>query len=47
MGPDPASWREVRCGRAGSEEENRRLKRLVAELALDNSLLKDVVGRKW
>ena len=29
------------------EEENRRLKRLVAELALDNSLLKDVVGRKW
>ena len=29
------------------EEENRRLKRLVAELALDHSLLKDVVGRKW
>ena len=29
------------------EEENRRLKRLVAELALDLSLLKDVVGRKW
>ena len=29
------------------EEENRRLERLVAELALDNSLLKDVVGRKW
>ena len=29
------------------EEENRRLKRRVAELALDNSLLKDVVGRKW
>ena len=29
------------------EEENRRLKWLVAELALDNSLLKDVVGRKW
>ena len=29
------------------EEENRRLKRLAAELALDNSLLKDVVGRKW
>lgn len=32
---------------AALEEENRRLKRLVAELALDNSLLKDVVGRKW
>ncbi len=29
------------------EEENRRLKKLVAELALDNSLLKDVVGRTW
>lgn len=29
------------------EEENRRLKRLVAEQALDLSLLKDVVGRKW
>ena len=29
------------------DEENRRLKRLVAELALDNSLLKAVVGRKW
>jgi putative transposase len=29
------------------EEENRWLKRVVAELALDNSLLKDVVGRKW
>jgi putative transposase len=29
------------------EEENRRLKRLVADLALDNALLQDVVGRKW
>ena len=29
------------------EEENRRLKRLVADLALDNAMLKDVVGRKW
>ena len=29
------------------EEENRRLKRLVAEQALDLSLLKDVVGRRW
>ena len=29
------------------EDENRRLKRLVADLALDNALLKDVVGRKW
>ena len=29
------------------EDENRRLKRLVGDLALDNSLLKDLVGRKW
>ncbi|GAA5441825.1 transposase [Deinococcus caeni] len=27
------------------EEENRRLKKLVADLALDNSILKEVVGR--
>ena len=31
----------------GLEEENRRLKKLVADLALDNAMLKDVVGRKW
>jgi putative transposase len=29
------------------EEENRRLKRLVADQALDLSLMKDLVGRKW
>lgn len=29
------------------EDENRRLKRLVADLSLDNAALKDVVGRKW
>ena len=29
------------------EEENRRLKRLVAELSLDNAMLKDVAGRRW
>lgn len=29
------------------EDENRRLKKLVAELSLDNAALKDVVGRKW
>ena len=29
------------------EDENRRLKKLVAELSLDNAMLKDVVGRKW
>lgn len=29
------------------EEENTRLKRLVADLSLDNAMRKDVVGRKW
>ena len=29
------------------EEENRRLKKLVADLALDNAMLKDVAGRTW
>ena len=29
------------------EEENIRFKRLVADLSLDNAMLKDVVGRKW
>ena len=31
----------------GLEDENRRLKKLVSELSLDNAMLKDVVGRKW
>jgi len=29
------------------EDENHRLKKLVADLSLDNAMLKDVVGRKW
>ena len=29
------------------EDENRRLKKLVADLSLDNAMLKDVAGRKW
>jgi len=29
------------------EEENRRLKRLVADQALDIQVLKDVVSKKW
>ncbi len=31
----------------GLEDENRRLKRLVADLALDKEALKDALGRKW
>ena len=29
------------------EEENRRLKKLVAVLSLDNQVLKEVVAKKW
>ncbi len=29
------------------EEENRRLKRIAAELLLDNQALKDVCSKKW
>ena len=29
------------------EEENRRLKHMYAELALDNKVLKDVLSKKW
>ena len=29
------------------EDENRRLKKLVADLSLDNAMLKEVVGKKW
>ncbi len=29
------------------EAENRRLKKVVADLTLDKEALKDVLGRKW
>ena len=29
------------------EEENRRLKRMVADLSLDKQMLEDVLSKKW
>lgn len=29
------------------EEENRKLKRIVADLTLDNTMLKDINSKKW
>jgi putative transposase len=29
------------------EEENRKLKTMYADLALDNKMLKDVLSKKW
>jgi putative transposase len=29
------------------EEENRKLKSMYADLALDNKMLKDVLSKKW
>jgi putative transposase len=29
------------------EDENRRLKKLLAETMLDNAMLKDIAGKKW
>lgn len=29
------------------EEENRRLKQIVADLTLDNVMLKDITSKKW
>jgi len=51
----PIRWRAKYGGMEGSdakklralEDENRRLKTLVADLTLDNQMLKAVVSRKW
>jgi len=37
---------EAKCLRA-LEDENRRLKKLLAETMLDNAMLKDIAGKKW
>lgn len=33
--------------RRSLEDENRRLKKLLAETMLDNAMLKDIASRKW
>ena len=42
-------WLEVSDARRlkALEEENARLKKLLAEAMLDNAILKDVAGKKW
>jgi putative transposase len=42
-GPQASDAKRLRA----LEDENRRLKKLVADPALDNAMLKDVVGRRW
>jgi len=49
------NWRKKYSGMDGSqikklkelEEENRRLKRMYADLSLDHHMLKDVLGKKF
>ncbi len=49
------SWKKKYSGMDGDElkrlkeleEENRRLKAMYADLALDNKMLKDVLSKKW
>ena len=48
-------WKKVYAGMGGSEirrlkqleEENAKLKRLVADLTLDKSMLQDALRKKW
>ena len=42
-GMEPGDARKLKV----LEDENRRLKRLVADLALDNAALKDVLSKNW
>ena len=49
------NWKKKYCGMDGDqlrrlkelEEENRKLKSMYADLALDNKMLKDVLSKKW
>jgi len=42
-----AAWTSRTRRRKALEDENRRLKKLLAEAMLDNAMLKDVASRKW
>jgi putative transposase len=47
--PSPLENRTFRCNRRleALEDENRRLKKVVADQALDLALMKELVGRQW
>nr|WP_245493161.1 MULTISPECIES: transposase [unclassified Mesorhizobium] len=46
--PASAGWMSPRLGDLKAlEDENTRLKRLLADAMLDNAALKDLVGKKW
>jgi len=42
-GMEPSQVKEMKS----LKEENAKLKRMYAELALQNTMLKDVLGKKW
>ncbi|MCW2396648.1 hypothetical protein M2344_003127 [Sphingobium sp. B8D3C] len=42
-----AAWRRPRPGDCALEDENAKLKKLLAEAMLDNVVLKDLASKKW
>ena len=42
-----AAWKHRTPSGRALEEENRKLKKLLAEAMLDNAVLKDLTSKKW
>jgi hypothetical protein len=42
-----AGWRCPRPAASALEDENAKLKKLLAEAMLDNAVLKDLASKKW